>query len=289
MDRLAGMETFVVAFEAGSFSAAAKRLDIGQPAVSKSVAQLETRLGVQLLLRSSRGLKPTEAGRNFYGFARRAIDEADRADQAARSATTGLSGRLRVCAATTFASIHILPRLKPFLEAHPALSIDVVLNDRNVDLVEEGIDVALRMGVLPDSGMTARRIAQGRRSVIGTPAYFATVGTPRVPADLALHQTVIYGQAGAGGSWAFERDGSVISVVVQGRVRMTAAEGVRAAVLANMGIAVASEWMFAPELASGAVTRVLADWALPAVDLWAVFPTGRKARAFVDFVQAALA
>src|ERR1700712_2797920 len=118
MDRLAAMETFVRVVETGSFSGAARGLNVGQPAVSKSVAQLEDRLGVRLLLRSSRGLTPTEAGQNFYGFARSAIDEADKADQAARGATAGLTGKLRVCAAVTFARLHVVPRLKPFLDAH---------------------------------------------------------------------------------------------------------------------------------------------------------------------------
>lgn len=293
MDRLAAMETFVVVIEAGSFSAAAKRLAVGQPAVSKSVAQLEERLGVRLLLRSSRGLTPTEAGQNFYGFARSAIDEADKADQAARGATAGLTGKLRVCAAVTFARLHVVPRLKPFLDMHPGLSIDVVLDDRNVDLLEEGIDVALRMGTLQDSGMTARKVTQGGRSVVGTPAYFAAMGMPKVPGDLTHHHAVIYSQGGGGGSWSFERGSSQISVAVTGRVHVTAAEGVRAAVLADMGIAIGSDWMFAPEIASGEVVRVMTDWALPPIDLWAVFPTGRmasaKARAFVDFVQSVLA
>lgn len=293
MDRLTAMETFVGVIEAGSFSAAARRLRVGQPAVSKSIAQLEERLGVRLLLRSTRGLSPTDAGQQFYERAKRAIEEADEADQAARGASTGLSGRLRVCAAVTFARLHIVPSMKRFLAAHPNLSVEVVLDDRTVDLMEEGIDVALRMGTLADSSMTARKIGQSRRHVVGTPAYFKEAGMPAVPADLAGHQAIVYAQRGGGDAWAFVKEGSAVSVAVDGRMRVNAAEGVRAAVLADMGIAIASEWMFAPELASGAAIAVLQDWVLPAVDLWAVYPTGRvvtaKARAFVDFVEATLA
>ncbi|BBP03750.1 LysR family transcriptional regulator [Sulfuriferula plumbiphila] len=293
MDRFASMETFVSVVDAGSFSAAARRLGVGQPAVSKSIAHLEDKLGVRLLLRSTRGLTPTEAGHSFYKHARRAIEEADEAELAARGAGTGLSGRLRICAAVTFARLHILPKLKSFLVEHPELNIDVVLDDRNIDLLEEGIDIALRMGTLGDSGMTARGIARSQRLVLGTPAYFAAAGEPQVPADLVAHQAIIYDQRGGGGAWAFRRGTSEVSVSVSGRVQVTAAEGVRAAVLADMGVAIASEWMFAPELASGAVKPVLVDWSLPPMDLWAIYPTGRmasaKARAFVAFVEAALA
>lgn len=293
MDRLAAMETFVVVVECGSFSAAARRLEVGQPAVSKSVAQLEARLGVRLLLRSAKGLLPTEAGQSFYGFARRAIEEANQADDAARGNSTALKGRLRVCAGVTLSRIHIIPRIKPFLDRHPDLSIDVVLDDRVIDLLSEGIDVALRTGTLADSNMTARKLAQSRRSVVATPAYLAAHGTPRTPAELANHQAVVYDSGGGGSTWSFREGSTEISVVVSGRMRVTAAEGLRAAVCAHMGLAVASDWMFAPEIASGEVLRVLTDWALPDLDLWAVFPTGRmasaKARAFADFVQATLA
>ncbi|MFM0592763.1 LysR family transcriptional regulator [Paraburkholderia dilworthii] len=292
MDRLIAMETFIGVIEAGSFSAAARRLNVGQPAVSKSIAQLEERLGVRLLLRSTRGLTPTDAGQKFYERAKRVIEEADEAELAVRISGASLSGRLRVCAPVTFARLRIVPSMKAFLAAHPDLTLEVVLDDRHIDLLEEGIDVALRMGALGDSSMTARKIGQSRRIVVGTPAYFELAGTPNVPADLITHEAIIYEQRGGGATWSFKRGSSETAVAVSGRMRVTAAEGVRAAVLADMGVAIASEWMFAPELASGAVKAVVADWTLPPVDLWAVFPTGRmasaKARAFVAFVEATL-
>jgi DNA-binding transcriptional LysR family regulator len=137
--------------------------------------------------------------------------------------------------------------------------------------------------------MTARHLGQSPRLVVGTPAYFAINGIPRAPADLSMHQAVVYAQGGGGESWSFNRDGTETAIVVSGRLRVSAAEGIRAAVLGNMGLAVASQWMFAPELAEGKVQAVLTDWTLPAVDLWAVFPAGRmvtpKARAFVGFVE----
>ncbi|WP_064574082.1 LysR family transcriptional regulator [Cupriavidus gilardii] len=293
MDRLAAMETFVGVIEAGSFSAAARRLNLGQPAVSKSIAQLEERLGTRLLLRSTRGLTPTDAGQRFYEHAKRAIEEADEAEQAARDSSEGLSGRLRVSAAVTFARLHILPGLKTFMDRHPQLEIDIALDDRNIDLLEEGTDVALRMGMLDDSSMTARRIARSPRLVVGTPRYFAQAGVPRTPADLSGHQAIVYSQRGGGESWSFRQGSTEVAVVVSGRVRVSAAEGIRTAVLADMGLAVASRWMFAPEVEQGVVQTVLNDWTLPPIDLWAVFPSGRlvtaKARAFVAFVEEALA
>ena len=275
--------------DTGSFSAAARRLKVGQPAVSKWVVQLEERLGVKLLVRTTRGLTATEAGLNYYERARRSIEEADEAELAARGAGSGLTGRLRICGAVTFARIHLMPRLPEFLARHPELEMEVVLDDRNIDLVQEGIDVALRMGQLSDSSLTAKRIASGRHVVVGTPAYFERTGKPTAPGDLAAHQAVIYDQEAGGQDWTFQRDDAEIAVILKGRLRVSAAEGVRAAVLANAGIAVASEWMFSPEIADRTVQMVLQDWELPRIDLWAVFPAGRtattKARTFTLFVQ----
>ncbi len=289
IDRLAAMEAFVRVVNARSFSRAAEQLCIGQSALSKTITQLERRLGVRLLLRSTRKLMPTEAGQSFYEHAQRSIEEADEADRVARGAAETLSGRLRICAAVTFARLHVIPHLSTFLAQHAALEIDIILDDRNIDLIEAGVDVALRMGQLSDSTLTARKIAQCHRRVIGTPSYFESMGVPQTPTDLAVHQAVIYAQRGGGTNWVFRRGTAEISVTVEGRLRVSAAEGVRECVLAGMGFAIASEWMFAPELRSGTVKSVLNNWSLPPVDLWAVFPMGRdvsaKARAFAGFIQ----
>jgi DNA-binding transcriptional LysR family regulator len=292
VDRLAAMGAFVRVVETGSFSLAARQLHLGQPAVSKMVAQLEERLGVQLLLRSTQGLFPTAAGQNFYERAKRVVEEADEAEATTRKANASLSGELRVSAAVTFARLHVIPRLAPFLAEHPALEMEVMLDDRNIDLIGAGVDVALRMGALKDSSLIARRIAQCPQLVIGTPGYFEKHGEPRVPADLLEHEAVVYNVHGGGASWTFRKEVTDASVDLTGRLRVTAAEGVRAAVFSNLGFAVASEWMFQPELNTGAVRAVLRDWTLPPMDLWAVFPTGRrasaKARAFVAFMEEAL-
>jgi DNA-binding transcriptional LysR family regulator len=290
MDRLQAMAAFVRVVETGSFSGAARHIGVGQPAISKTIAQLEDRLQVRLLVRSTHGLTPTDAGLRFYERAKTAIHEADEAELEARGAGAGLTGQLRVSAATTFARLLVVPRLPEFLTQHPDLEIDIVLDDRVIDLVSEGVDLSLRMGQLSDSSAVARRLARGRRSVIATPAYLEQAGVPAVPAELATHEAIVYSQLE--NNWMFRKDGTEASVAIRGRVRVSAAEGIRAAVLADMGLTVNSDWMFAPELESGAVVRVLKDWELPPVDLWAVFPTGRlasaKARAFADFVETAI-
>ena len=288
MDRLTAMETFVHVVETGSFSAAAKRLGIGQPAVSKSIAQLEAHLAVRLVLRSTRGLTPTEAGLAYFERAKRAIDEANHADDVARSVGAGLSGNLRVSAGVTLSRMHIIPHLGPFLEQHPGLNIDVMLDDRRLNLVEEGIDVALRIGNLSDSSLTARRIAQSPCRIFGTPTYFERFGEPQSPADILNHQAVIY-SLGETMRWPFTQGTHEQPIAAHGRLRVTSSEGIRAGVLAHHGLAMTAEWMFTPEIASGEVKAVLTDWELPPRDLWAVLPTGRmasaKARAFVEYVE----
>jgi DNA-binding transcriptional LysR family regulator len=289
MDRLAALEIFVRVVDTGSFSAVARRQRIGQPAVSKAVVQLEEWLGVSLLLRSTRSVVPTEAGRIFYERAKRTIEEAGEAVLAARGSASGLSGKLRVSTSVCFGRLDVIPNLSTFLAEHPDLDVELVLDDRNVDLVNEGIDVALRIGALPDSNMTARRIAVGRHLVVATPAYLQRHGTPASPGELTNHQAVIYSRSGGGESWTFRKADAEVPVVLQGRLKVTQAEGVREAVICDMGLTVASEWLFSSELKSGKVVAILQDWALPTTNLSAVYPTGRlastRARAFVSFVE----
>lgn len=286
------METFVRVIEAGSFSAAAQQMRVGQPAVSKAISRLEQRLGVRLVLRSTRGLSATDAGQSYYEEAKAVLQRAEQAELVATTAGKSLSGRLRVSAPVTFARLHIVPKLEDLLKAHPALDVEVVLSDREVDVIEEGIDVALRLGSLVDSALIARKLASRRRVVLAAPRYFREFGKPQRPQELAQHEAVIYAERLGGSVWTFRNDGDEVAVTLKGRVRVSAAEGVREAVFAGLGLTVSSEWMFTPELASGTVETALTNWQLPDMDLWAVFPAGRlassKARAFVSFVEAGL-
>jgi DNA-binding transcriptional LysR family regulator len=284
MDRLTAMEVLVRVVETGSFSGAARLLRVGQPTVSKTVAQLEERL------RSSRGLTPTEAGQKFYERAKRSIEEADEAKLAAREAGNGLTGRLRFSSGVTFGRLHIIPRLPLFLAAHPELTVEAVLDDRDVDLIE-GIDVGFRMGTLADSAMVARKIGQSRRLVVGTLPYFEKAGEPSAPAELLDHQAVTCESCPMQGrsTWSLRSGTAEETVPLRGSVRTTAVEGLREAVFAGLGLCVAAEWIFQPDLGNGRVKQVLPAWTLPSMDLWAAFPTGRrvsaKARAFAAVIE----
>src|SRR5207253_7979865 len=185
---------------------------------------------------------------------------------AAQGAGAGLEGRLRICAPVTFARLHLVPKLGAFLDVHPKLRLELVMDDRKIDLLAENIDAGLRLGVLTDSALTARKLAQTDRLVVASPAYFARRGVPNTPANLQEHDAIIYRQAAGGQEWLFRRGTSEVSIRLQARLTLSAAEGVREAVLTGQGFAVASRWMFAPEIASGEVVPVLEDWTLPPMD-----------------------
>lgn len=294
MDLIATMRTFVRVYETRSFSAAAKDLNLGQPSVSKSVAQLEQELGVQLFLRSTRGLAATDAGHTFYEHAIRTLEQADLALNIGKGADAPLTGTLRVSGTITFMRRHIIPKLPLFMEQHPRLTIDLLLDDGNIGLVEEGAEVALRMGKLASSSLTARKIGQCRRIVVAAPAYLEKHGMPATPHDLAQHAAIVLSRGEGGQQLAFVRDGVVTDVALQPRLRISALEGVRAAVLAGLGVAVASEWILEDALDSGDVVELLSDWRMPNLDLWAVLPGGARhaspqARAFIAFVEEQLA
>jgi DNA-binding transcriptional LysR family regulator len=287
MDRLAVMQQFVRVVEAGSFSGAARILGQSQPAISKAMALLEERLGVRLLVRTTRAVTLTDAGQAFYDSACTAIDAADEAEAAARGTDAALSGRLRVSAPISFTRLHIVPKLATFLTAHPGIALELVLEDRNTPLLEEGIDLALRAGALEESSLVATRIAQAPRMLVATPGYFAQYDMPHHPDDLAQHRAILYGTAA---NWVFTKGASTQAVVLTPRLRVNAAEGQRAAVLASLGYTIASRWLFEHELADGSIVPALTDWALPDISLWIIFPAGRRiskrARAFADFLRA---
>ena len=294
IDLIRTMRSFVRVYETRSFSAAARDLGLGQPSVSKAVAQLERELGLRLLLRSTRGLTPTDAGERFYEHSLRTLREADRALEAVGGDGASLAGRLRVGGTITFMRRHVIPKLPVFLERHPRLDVDLLLDDGNVGLVEEGVEVALRMGALADSSLTARRIGRCRRVVVATPGHLERHGTPRDPSGLAEHAAVVLSRGEGGERVLFAKGDVSAEAVLRPRLRVNALEGLRAAVLAGLGVAVASEWILRDELDDGRLVELLPDWSLPPLDLWAVLPSGSrhagpKARAFVAFVEEQLA
>ena len=292
MDRFQVMTTFVRVVETGSFSAAARDLRMGQPAVSKAIAGLEDHLRTRLLVRSTRNLAPTEAGAAFYERAKKALEEADEAETAARAFGGGLEGRLRVSAPVTFARLRVIPYLAAFFDAHPGVRLELIMDDRGINLLEENIDVAFRAGSLSDSTMTAHKIAQSPRFVVASPAYLARAGTPERPLDLLRHDAIVFSRMAGGDEWRFTRDGAETLVRPRSRLSVSAAEGLREGVIAGLGLGVATAWTFAPELEAGTITPLLCAWTLTPVELWAVYPAGRmpsaKARAFTAWVAAIL-
>lgn len=289
MDRLAVLQIFATVMEAGSFSSAARQLDMGQPAVSKAIAQLEERLHTRLFLRNTHGLSSTEAARAFYEHARQALAQLEAAEQAARGEGAALTGLLRVTAPVTFSRMQVIPHLPRFFAAHPGLRMDLVQDDRPVDLLREGVDMALRIGALDDSSMTARHLARTDRILVGSRDYLERHGTPTSPGSLTEHSFVLYTHGGVTRELAFQGAKETQRVTVKGPLCVSAAEGLRAAVLAGVGLAVTSRWVFRDELLTREVLSLLPDWSLGSIDLWAVYPSGRlpsaKARALADFVE----
>ncbi len=288
MNRLAAMENFVAVIDAGSISTAAKRLGVGQPAVSKSLAALEAYLGVQLLVRSTRGSSLTEAGRRFLAQARTTLDEADAADAAARDEAANLRGPLKVAAPPAYASEVILPRLDDFMASHPDITLDLVLDDRRVDLVGEGIDLALRGGSMADSAIVARRIDTPARIVVAGAAYLAGRDRPTHPRDLLAHDWIDYA-AWSGREWEFARGRTSETITFSPKLTLSAAEGLRTVVLGGLGCAIVSERMVQRQLGSEKLVRLLPDWRLDPGDFWLCSPAGRRmnarARAFSEWLE----
>lgn len=267
MDLLLHFRAFVRVAELGGFSAAARALNASQPAISRQVADLEARLGARLLHRSSTGVSLTEEGRSFLEAARQALDAADGAIGAVGARRGEVAGEVRLGTPLAFGRLHVVPRLPALFERHPGLSIDLVLADGFGDLVQAGLDATIRIGVVTDPGLIVRRIGMTRRVVVASPAYLARAGTPQHPEELARHECLRFAGLSTGDIWVFEGPGGVLRVPVSGRFRADASDAVRSAVLAGMGIFVAPVWLFGPELASGAVVQVLAEWTPPAVPI----------------------
>jgi DNA-binding transcriptional LysR family regulator len=290
-DRLFALRLFARIAHTGSFSRAGRELGLSQPSASRIAADLEREVGAALLTRTTRGVALTEAGSDYLARIEPLLAALDEADHAARG-TGELRGTLRVALSVNFGVREVIPRLPDFMQRHPALHVDLLMDDRRHDLVNEGIDVALRWGALTDSSATARRLGASPRVVVASPAYLATAGSPDTPESLANHE-VIVGPLGAGlGWWSFERDGRTTSVRVEGRLTTSTNQAATVAAVVGLGIVSLGLWNCRPELASGALVEVLADWHLKPIELHALFAAGRaakpSARAFADYLASAL-
>jgi len=290
-DHLQELTAFVRAAETGSFSRVAREFGVSQPSVSRMVASLEARLGVKLLLRTTRQVTPTDAGSVLLERARQVLGDLEDAESAARGIDS-LSGTLRVAMSGPFGTREVIPHLPAFLARHPQLRIDLLISDRVEDLVAEGVDMALRLGPLADSGFGVRLLGKAPRLVVAAPAYLAKRGTPKTPAELSSHDCIAGPGLSGRGGWRFTRSGAVTAIAVEGRVQVATADGVIACVKAGLGIAVASRWMCRAELQTGELVSILSDYQLESVELHAVYPAGRrpsvKVRAFSDYLAAKL-
>jgi DNA-binding transcriptional LysR family regulator len=286
-DRLLALRAFVRTAHSGSLSRAGRELGLSQPSVSRILAQLEKEVGAALLTRTTRRVTLTEAGADYLTRIEPLLSGLEEADHAARG-TGELRGALRIALSSSFGVREVIPRLPGFLERHPALHVDLGISDARQDLLADGVDVALRLGSLPDSSATARKLAEAPRLVIASPGYLDRRGRPRDPADLAAHSVIVGPGGGGPNAWAFVRDGRRASVRVEGRLTTAANEGATAAAVAGLGITMTSLWGCRAELARGDLARVLEDWEMEPIELHAIFPLGRAAspaaRAFVDYL-----
>lgn len=288
MDLLAPMRTFVRVVEAGSFTAVATELNTTQPTISRQVAALEAHLGSRLLARTTRALTLTDDGRSFYEHALRVLEAVGEAESAVGRRRTKASGLLRISTPVVFGRLHVVPRLARFLARHPDVTLDLVMNDGFTDLVEQGIDLALRVGEITDPSLVARRIGVVRRLTVASPAYLRRRGTPRTPAGLAKHCCIVYTRLATRNRWFFESPKGPISVEVNGRYRADNSEAVREGVLSGLGIAVIPAFAFTREVEDGAVKVLLKDYEPKPLPMHAVYPSRRyvplKVRAMINFL-----
>lgn len=283
------IRTFVRAVETGSFTAVAAEQHQSQPTISRQISTLEEHLGVRLMQRTTRALALTEEGRAYYAHASALLDSVEQAGLAVKPGAAQVSGQLRIAAPLAFARLHLMPRVGAFLKAHPDLSTDWVLGDRPVDLVEEGVDLAIRIGLVTDQSLILRRIGETRRQVLATPKYLSEAGVPKIPQDLTAHDCIVYTGLATRNEWVFaDPIGEMVSVQVSGRVQVSASEGVRTAVLLGLGIALCPTWLFTDEIERGQLLPVLDAYEPAPLPIQAVMPSRRmvtpRVRAFVDFI-----
>jgi len=292
-DRWQEMAVFVRVAESGNLSRAARELKLSQPSVSRIVGTLEARLGTTLLLRTTRSISLTEAGTLYLERAKYLLAEMEEAEQAARGVDS-LHGVVRLAMPVLYGTRAVIPALAPFLARHPDLRVEMIMSDARQNLITDGVDVAIRLGVGPldDSTFGARRLALVERLVVAAPAYLSAHGAPAHPAELARHDCIVQHGLFGRESWRFTHDQTVTSVNVPGKLWINSAPGILAAAVAGLGIALATGVMAGEELRTGQLTQLLERYRLDPAEVHAVFPAGprpsAKVRAIVDHLAAAL-
>jgi DNA-binding transcriptional LysR family regulator len=290
VDRLTALTVFRQAVELGSFAAVSRRLGLSSAAVSKNIGELEAHLGVRVFNRTTRRLSLTEAGSLYYEQIARVLDELEEADRSLGSMQQTPRGLLRVTAPTTMTLLTPLSAAMPkFLARHPEMSVDLRLDERRVNIIEESLDVAIRASDnLEDSSLVARKLMTTPRVVCAAPAYLESFGAPRAPADLRDHSCIQFTFSGHPYEWEFRRDGHSVRIPIAGRYKVTSSLAVRDALRAGFGLSLIP-WIYVREdIETGRLQTVLDEWSAPELSVYAVYPSRRyvvaKVRAFVDFL-----
>src|SRR5467141_1702455 len=282
------MQMFVRAIEKGSFSAVAKERGIGQPAVSKQISALEDELGTELIHRTSRAISLTEAGRDFYESALHILDDLESATSRIGRGQTSPKGLIRVTVPPTFARLHMVSRLPAFFAAYPDLAVELAASESPTTIIEDGFDLAIHSGDLPDSTLVARRFAQTMIILVATPQYITRYGVPESPEELSRFRSVVFVEQGSVQPWSFGSGQDAERVIPTGIFRTSDIEQMRMGVLEHLGIAQAPAWLFAAELREGTVIRLLTAFERT-VPILAVRPASRrlstKVRIFIEHLE----
>jgi DNA-binding transcriptional LysR family regulator len=300
MDLFGALQAFVAVAEEGGFAPAARKAGLATSSLTRQVDTLEAHLGTSLLNRSTRSVTLTPAGEDYLGQAVRILAELEEANRSVSERDGPPRGVLRVSLPVVFARLHVTPILPDFLRACPGIEIEIIMTDRMVNLVEDRIDVAIRLGALDSSSLVARRLAPHHRRLCASPAYLAEHGEPQVPADLARHRCLTFSYGSADRTWRFAKDGREESVRVRGPLRANDSETLKAAALAGLGLLLMPTWLVGRELADGALRPVLPGWSAEVgrgsaavhtdAGVFALYLPDRrgsaKVRAFVDFLAA---
>ncbi|MDK9739454.1 LysR family transcriptional regulator [Vibrio sp. D404a] len=289
MDQLGAMRVFLRVIQTGSFSAAAREQNSSQATISKKVAALEDKLGVKLITRTSRELSLTQAGQEYCEHCLSIVQEIDEVEASVRSQVSSPKGTLRIAAAAPLARILLAPLIAKFLDEYPDIKVDMVIDERHIDLVAEGIDIAIRARKLEDSSLIARPLFNNPLLLVAAPCYLKKHGTPIQPNDLKSHQCIVYTFNRSLNNWHFVDNGQEVSVPVRGSFRSNSGETNLEMALAGLGITQLPIWMMDEYLQSGELVRVLEEFPSDAVPINAIYPQSRhvplKVRCFVNFIQ----
>ena len=290
MDRIDCLKAFVRAMEAGSFSLAAKELGLGQPAISKRIALLEREFGSQLFMRTTRKLTPTREAHRVYDLARQVLSTFETARASIKETPAKPAGTLRISVPSSFGRHYLMPIVKDYVRDYPDVKLDLRFDERTINLVEEGMELALRIGQLESSSLMARRIGTVRRHLVATPQYLRQRPVPRTPDDLREHQCIAYARLAPSNQWTFESENGRHVVTIAGSLMVDDADAMKEAVLQHLGIAILPAWSAAEALRSGHMKALLPDHSVTTMPLHAVYPETHwmslRARSFLDFLIA---